>query len=49
MKELFLIQNYSLIGAEAKKMMDDFIDLIHEIGARGCPIEIRTDKTRRGV
>jgi hypothetical protein len=43
-----VIQNYSLIGAEAKKMMDDFIGLIHEIEARGCPVKIRTDKTRRG-
>jgi RNAse (barnase) inhibitor barstar len=44
-----VIQNYNLIGAEAKKMMDDFIDLIHEISARGCPVEIRADKTRRGA
>jgi len=39
-----VIQNYGLIGAGAKKMADDFIDLIHEIGARGCPVEIRTGK-----
>ncbi len=39
-----VIQNYSLIGAGAKKMADDFIDLIHEMAARGCPVEIRTDK-----
>jgi RNAse (barnase) inhibitor barstar len=38
-----VIQNYGLIGAGAKKMADDFIDLIYEIGARGCPVEIRTD------
>jgi hypothetical protein len=44
-----VIQNYGLIGAEAKKMADDFIDLIHEIGARGCPVEIRTGKTRSGT
>jgi RNAse (barnase) inhibitor barstar len=38
-----VIQNYSQIGAEAKKIADDFIDLVHEIGARGCPVEIRTE------
>jgi RNAse (barnase) inhibitor barstar len=42
-----VIQNYDLIGAGAKKMADDFIDLIHEIGARGCPVEIRTEETNR--
>jgi RNAse (barnase) inhibitor barstar len=39
-----VIQNYGLISAGAKKMADDFIDLIHEIGTGGCPVEIRTDK-----
>ena len=39
-----VIQNYSLIGAGAKKMADDFIDLIYEIRERGCPVEIRADK-----
>jgi RNAse (barnase) inhibitor barstar len=38
-----VIQNYALIGAGAKKMADDFIDLIHEIAARGCPVGIHTD------
>lgn len=39
-----VIKNYNLISAGAKKMTDDFVDLIHEIAARGCPVEIRTDK-----
>lgn len=39
-----VIQNYELISAGAKRMADDFIDVIHEIGTRGCPVEIRTDK-----
>jgi RNAse (barnase) inhibitor barstar len=39
-----VIQNYDLIGVGAKRMVDAFIDLIHEIGARGFPVEIRTDK-----
>jgi RNAse (barnase) inhibitor barstar len=39
-----VIENYASIGAGAKKMTDDFIDLIHEIAARGCPVEIRADR-----
>ena len=39
-----VIQNYELISAGAKRMADDFIDVIHEIGTRGCPVEIRTDR-----
>jgi hypothetical protein len=42
-----VIQRYDSIGAGAKKMVNDFIDLIHEIAARGCPVEIRTDKMSR--
>lgn len=42
-----VIRNYDLMGSEAKKMADDFIDLIHEIAARGCPVEIRADKKSR--
>ncbi len=39
-----VIQNYDSIGAEAKKMADAFINLIHEIGEQGCPVEIRADR-----
>jgi RNAse (barnase) inhibitor barstar len=39
-----VIQNYEKIGTGAKKMTDDFIDLIREIAARGCPVEIRLDR-----
>jgi hypothetical protein len=39
-----MIKNYSLIGSGAKKMADDFIGLIHEIRARGCPVEMGTDR-----
>ena len=38
-----VIKNYDQIGGEAKKMTDDFVDLIHEIAARGCPVEIRVE------
>jgi RNAse (barnase) inhibitor barstar len=39
-----VIQNYDSIGAGAKGMADDFIDLIQEIAATGCPVEIRAEK-----
>lgn len=35
-----IIQNYSQIGAEARQMANDFVDLLREIGARGCPVEV---------
>jgi RNAse (barnase) inhibitor barstar len=38
-----VIRNYESVDAGAKEIVDDFIDLIHEIGERGCPVEIRTD------
>src|SRR6202035_3521458 len=38
-----VIQNYDLIGAGAKEMVDDFIDLIHKIAARGCPVKIQVN------
>ena len=41
----FVFKNYDLIRGEAKKMTDDLVDLIHEIAARGCPVEVRTEKT----
>ena len=39
-----VIKNYNSISVEARKMADDFIELIHEIRARGCPVEIHTDR-----
>jgi RNAse (barnase) inhibitor barstar len=35
-----VLKNYDLISGEGKKMTDDFVDLIHEIEARGCPVEV---------
>jgi RNAse (barnase) inhibitor barstar len=32
-----VIRNYDLIGVGAKKMADDFVDLLREIALRGCP------------
>jgi RNAse (barnase) inhibitor barstar len=40
-----VIKNYDRMGGEAKRMTDDFVDLIHEIAARGCPVEIRVDSS----
>jgi RNAse (barnase) inhibitor barstar len=39
-----VLKNYDLISGEAKKMTDDFVDLI-EIAARGCSVEIRIDES----
>ena len=38
-----VIQNYSRIGPGACQMATDFVDLIHEIAARGRPVEIRIE------
>jgi RNAse (barnase) inhibitor barstar len=35
-----IIQHRSRVGEDASKMTDDFVDLIREIAARGCPVEI---------
>jgi len=42
-----VIKNYELIGNEAKKKMtDDFVDLIREIAADGCPVEIQVHESK---
>jgi RNAse (barnase) inhibitor barstar len=38
-----VIKNYDKIGGEAKGMSDDFIDLVHELAAEGCPVEVRAE------
>src|SRR2546430_1205608 len=35
-----IIRNFNLIGAGAKKMANDFVDLIHELAEKGTPVEI---------
>jgi RNAse (barnase) inhibitor barstar len=35
-----VIRNFDLVGVGAKKMAQDFVDLIHELGARGASVEI---------
>ena len=39
-----VMKHYNQIGGEARKMTDDFVDLIHEIAARGYAVEIRIDR-----
>jgi RNAse (barnase) inhibitor barstar len=39
-----LIKHYNCIAVGAKKMADNFVDLIHEIAGRGCPVEIVVEK-----
>ena len=38
-----IIQNYGALGSGAKKMVDDFVDLIHELAVDGCAVEVRVD------
>ena len=38
-----VIRNYGSIDTGARKMVDDFVDLIHHLGAEGCPVEIRIE------
>jgi RNAse (barnase) inhibitor barstar len=40
-----LIKNYDKIGVGAKQMADNLIDLVREIAARGCPVDIRVENT----
>jgi ribonuclease inhibitor len=39
-----IITHGDSIGAGAQEMVTDLVDLIHEIGARGCPVEIVMEK-----
>jgi len=39
-----IITNSASVGEGARKMVNDFVDLIHEIKARGCPVEIVVER-----
>ena len=39
-----ILTNYDKIAPQAKKMADDFIDLIRELAAEGCLVEIRAER-----
>jgi hypothetical protein len=43
-----VIRNYDRIGVAAKEMADDFIDLIHELAAEGCAVQVRTETSSGG-
>jgi RNAse (barnase) inhibitor barstar len=38
-----VIRNYDRIGSGAVKITADFVSLIKELMARGCPVEIQTE------
>jgi hypothetical protein len=38
-----VIQNYSLVGEEARQMAGNFVDLIRDLAAEGCPVEIKIE------
>jgi RNAse (barnase) inhibitor barstar len=38
-----VIKNYGKICSAAKRMADDFIELIHELAAEGCRVEIHVE------
>ena len=41
-----LIENYDLMGPEAKKMTDKFVHLVNELGQQGCAVEVRVKDSR---
>lgn len=43
-----VIRNCDRIGVAAKEMADDFIDLIHELAAEGCAVQVRTETSSGG-
>ena len=44
-----VIKNYDKISGEAKGITDDFIDLLHELAADGCPVEVRVEESRGAI
>jgi hypothetical protein len=38
-----VIKNHQRSGEGAKEMISDFVDLLHELGARGCPVQVRLE------
>jgi RNAse (barnase) inhibitor barstar len=41
-----VIKNYDLIGDGACQVAKDFVDLIREMGGRGCPVEVRVENSK---
>ena len=44
-----VIRNFGAIEVGAKKMADDFVDLINQLTAKGCPVEIRLETKKLGA
>jgi RNAse (barnase) inhibitor barstar len=40
-----VIRNFDLIAVRAKKMANDFVDLIHDLAARGTAVEIEVQNS----
>jgi hypothetical protein len=38
-----IIRNYASVGPDACQMARDFVDLLREIAARGCPVEVKVE------
>jgi RNAse (barnase) inhibitor barstar len=38
-----VIRSYEGVGPDAKPMVDSLINLVHELGVEGCPVEIRVE------
>jgi len=38
-----VIKGYDRVGVDAKPMADSFINLVRELTAEGCPVEIRVE------
>jgi RNAse (barnase) inhibitor barstar len=41
-----LVQNYSAIALDARRMADDFVALIKELRDSGCPVDIQVETSR---
>ena len=41
-----VIKSYERVGPDAKPMADRLINLVHELAAEGCPVEIRVEGQR---
>jgi RNAse (barnase) inhibitor barstar len=38
-----IVKGYDRVGSDAKAMADSFINLVRELAADGCPVEIRVE------
>jgi RNAse (barnase) inhibitor barstar len=38
-----VIKNHQRSGEGVKEMISEFVDLLQELGARGCPVQVRLE------